>query len=66
MSTDVNECLNSPCKNAGTCIDSPGSYTCRCAGGWTGTNCTMGKSSVSIATHLLFIVYMFVQNTFDL
>lgn len=45
--TDVDECsLYAPCKNGGTCVDSPGSYACRCPVGWTGDNCTVGKYHV--------------------
>ena len=41
---DVDDCLYNPCMNGGTCIDNPGSYTCRCPSGWTGVNCTVGKT----------------------
>ena len=40
---DVNECLNTPCANAGTCENSIGSYSCSCTGGWEGSNCQTGK-----------------------
>ncbi|KAJ8300255.1 hypothetical protein KUTeg_021774 [Tegillarca granosa] len=36
--TDINECLNNPCKN-GTCNNNNGSYSCACMPGFTGTNC---------------------------
>ena len=41
--TDMNECDKSPCKNGGTCSNSPGSYTCKCQDGWIGNNCDQGK-----------------------
>lgn len=36
---DVNECKKNPCKNAGHCINSQGSYTCECQPGYSGPNC---------------------------
>lgn len=34
--TEINECGSFPCQHNGTCVDSPGRYTCRCpAGTWT-------------------------------
>ena len=39
---DVNECLDNPCANAGTCVNSIGSYSCSCTGGWEGSNCQTG------------------------
>lgn len=40
---DVNECASNPCQNGATCHNGRDSYTCTCAGGWTGTNCDQGK-----------------------
>ena len=37
--TDINECLQQPCLHGSTCVNTPGSYTCTCAPGWTGPNC---------------------------
>ena len=38
--SDVDECsFSNPCLNGGTCINNAGSYTCRCAPGWTGEKC---------------------------
>lgn len=36
---DINECLSNPCLNGGGCDNLPGSYECRCATGFDGTNC---------------------------
>ena len=41
--TDVNECVDEPCKNGGTCIDEFNEYICNCASGYTGINCETGK-----------------------
>jgi Calcium-binding EGF domain/EGF-like domain len=38
---DVDECASSPCKNAGTCINQPGSYLCVCVNGWTSSDCSV-------------------------
>ena len=44
---DVNECLDSPCLNQGTCENVPGSYNCRCVAEWEGPNCETGKFAYS-------------------
>ena len=36
---DSNECLNTPCQNGGTCINTKGSFTCACPAGYTGDVC---------------------------
>lgn len=41
--TDRDECLQNPCVNNSTCINTLGSYTCRCGTGWTGKHCELGK-----------------------
>lgn len=44
--TDIDECfVYSPCKNGATCINEVGTFRCICAPGWTGENCTVGKSA---------------------
>ena len=43
MTTDVNECDNSPCENGGTCNNSQGNYSCDCTEFWMGRNCEIGK-----------------------
>lgn len=40
---DKNECLmEGLCKNGGTCVDTEGSYKCKCVIGWDGQNCDEG------------------------
>lgn len=34
-----NECESNPCQNGGSCFDGIGSFTCRCAAGFTGPTC---------------------------
>jgi hypothetical protein len=43
---NINECQNNPCRNGGTCQDSPGSYSCSCASPWTGTLC--GNATLTV------------------
>ncbi|KAK3579903.1 hypothetical protein CHS0354_031421 [Potamilus streckersoni] len=35
------ECLNSPCEHNGICINTNGTYSCRCPIGWQGENCSI-------------------------
>ena len=41
--TDINECVSSPCLNAGPCIDGINAYTCQCVYGYTGVKCETSK-----------------------
>ena len=40
--TDVDECLNSPCFNGGTCVNIVGSYQCQCPPEVRGKDCEQG------------------------
>lgn len=42
--SDTNECERNPCQNGGTCINTDGSYSCRCTQYWQGENCQIGQS----------------------
>lgn len=42
--TDLDYCAGQPCLNRGTCIDGVNDYTCNCAAGYTGKNCSIGNS----------------------
>ncbi|XP_065935897.1 uncharacterized protein [Magallana gigas] len=37
--SDMNQCLDNPCKNGGTFTQKDGCFTCSCADGWTGVRC---------------------------
>lgn len=55
---DTDECLSNPCWGGGTCFDSPGSYICRCASGWTRTNC------VTVCFYLFAVSYIINARTY--
>lgn len=38
---DIDECIQHPCQNGGSCTNNNGSYTCHCRNGWIGPNCTV-------------------------
>ena len=44
FSADIDNCVDQPCLNGGTCIDSVNDFTCVCAVGYTGKNCSIGKN----------------------
>lgn len=48
--SDINECSEyfGICQNGGQCFNSIGGYTCQCALGWTGQNCTEGLSNTAL------------------
>ncbi len=37
---DVDDCDPNPCENEGVCRDGTNSYSCTCAAGYAGLNCT--------------------------
>ena len=37
--TDIDDCVASPCKNNGTCVDQVDGYICLCDDGYEGDNC---------------------------
>ncbi|XP_038823433.1 protein jagged-2-like isoform X1 [Salvelinus namaycush] len=44
---NVNDCVSSPCKNGGTCIDGISSFQCVCPDGWEGTLCVIDVNECS-------------------
>ena len=41
--SDIDDCADQPCQNGGNCIDAVDDYTCNCAAGYTGKNCSVGE-----------------------
>lgn len=59
ISSDVDECANSPCKNGGSCMNLRGSYRCDCIKGFTGKHCEQGV----LAILNKFFVYTDIHST---
>ena len=53
--TDINECLSSPCENNGTCYDEVNGFICSCSAGFNGTFCETGQDSKKLDVTLLLI-----------
>lgn len=67
---DVDECLlYSPCKNDGLCINTHGSYRCKCMNGFAGHNCEIDVDdcmpSELISTIFLGVTLYFMQITYN-
>ena len=44
LSSDIDECASgNACENGGQCVNTPGSFTCTCADGYTGSTCQSGN-----------------------
>ena len=46
LCSDINDCEGVVCSNNGTCHDLLNDYTCPCAQGYSGENCTTGRIEV--------------------
>ncbi|KAM6961153.1 protein jagged-2-like [Aplochiton taeniatus] len=44
---NINDCVSSPCKNGGTCIDGISSFQCFCPDGWEGRLCDIDVDECS-------------------
>ncbi|XP_056150373.1 protein jagged-2b isoform X2 [Lampris incognitus] len=44
---NINDCIGSPCRNGGTCIDGVNSFQCFCADGWEGRLCDLNVNECS-------------------
>ncbi|XP_066533870.1 protocadherin Fat 4 [Hoplias malabaricus] len=39
--SDIDECLENPCENGGTCYNNPGGFLCHCTEGFSGLQCAV-------------------------
>ena len=54
---DIDECSSSPCENGGTCSTPQlNMFSCKCAAGYTGTNCESGKCCLFLGFYILNII----------
>lgn len=56
---DVEECLNRPCLNNASCLNTPGSFVCQCDSGWEGNICEKGDIFVDLISNLLCFCFFF-------
>lgn len=47
ITSDINDCINNPCGNGGTCIDGVNSFQCFCPDGWEGRLCDISEFPTS-------------------
>lgn len=38
---DIDECLENPCENGGSCFNNPGGFLCHCSEGFSGMHCSV-------------------------
>lgn len=43
---DIDDCMENPCNNGGTCKDGVASYTCVCPKGFTGGDCEISMNEI--------------------
>ena len=46
--SDIDDCADQPCQNGGNCTDAVNDYSCNCAAGYSGKNCTIGKDDADV------------------
>ena len=45
---DIDDCAVTPCQNEGTCEDEGNDFSCTCAAGYTGKDCSFGRMSTAL------------------
>ena len=59
IATEMDECESNPCQNGASCNDLVASYSCSCAAGYTGDDCSIGKVIRSKTLLLAFEIRFF-------
>ena len=65
--TITDGCVDNPCENNGTCVNSVNAYECICEAGFNGTNCTNSTIYYCIVLEVKFFFKKFdKQEKFDI
>jgi hypothetical protein len=56
---DIDECINNPCMNGGTCNNMPGYYECICPVGWYGSKCQMIQWNLAVGINILYFQILY-------
>lgn len=64
--TDIDECKTNPCQNNGVCINTRGSFSCKCQQGWTSKTCQQGWHIVRKFENISCVIFLYkYEYTFD-
>ena len=64
--SDVNECLNNPCMNGATCVNTRGDFQCLCPPQWTGKICSGGNCcNLYLTLSMLGKLFMLLEASAD-
>lgn len=71
--SDIDDCKPNPCLNNGVCEDGINSYSCECANGFIGKNCSISKKKNNLDFNVVIfnktfqniIYFIFVSLDFD-
>ena len=57
----MDDCIDLPCANGGTCMDLVDDYSCSCVAGLEGKNCTTGKEKIILlGLYVYFYIFIFI------
>ena len=61
LCSDIDDCIESPCANGGTCTDLVDDYSCSCVAGFDGKNCTVGKGTMILCGFYGFQSFTYIN-----
>ena len=61
LCSDIDDCIDLPCANGGTCSDLVDDYFCSCVAGFEGKNCTVGKEIKYFYSVYMFLPYLYIH-----